>query len=113
MNVLPMPIPKSYEVLVRVISCGICHGDMTMVDVHWPGMSLPRVPGHEVIGYVVAIGNEVTRFKVGDRVGRGWHGGHCFQCDPCMDGEFFGCRSPVGVCLHSFSLFILMCTMDV
>jgi D-arabinose 1-dehydrogenase-like Zn-dependent alcohol dehydrogenase len=72
-----------------------------MVLKHLPGMVLPRVPGHEVIGYVAAVGSEVTRFKVGDKVGRGWHGGHCFQCDPCTDGQFFGCTNPVGVCYYS------------
>jgi propanol-preferring alcohol dehydrogenase len=91
MTTLPMPTPKPNEVLVKVISCGVCHGDAFMVNKWLPHMTLPRVPGHEVIGYAVAVGSGVTRFKVGDKVGRGWHGGHCFQCDPCMDGEHVAC----------------------
>jgi propanol-preferring alcohol dehydrogenase len=92
MNTLPMKLPEEYEVLVKVISCGLCHGDSFMVEKRLPNMTLPRVPGHEVIGYVVAIGSKVKRFKVGDKVGRGWHGGHCFQCDNCSDGNFVACN---------------------
>jgi alcohol dehydrogenase/propanol-preferring alcohol dehydrogenase len=53
----------------------------------------PQVPGHEVVGHVAEVGSEVKRFKVGDRVGRGWHGSHCHQCDTCMAGVFIGCPS--------------------
>jgi len=93
MVTLPMVHPRAREVLIRVISCGVCHGDMHPVQA---GGKTPRVPGHEVMGYIVEVGTEVTRFKIGDRVGRGYHGGHCFQCDNCMDGEFFACGKPVG-----------------
>src|SRR5262249_55670466 len=55
------------------------------------GMALPRVPGHEIAGRVDAIGGDVTAWKVGDRVGVGWHGGHCFECDACRRGLFLNC----------------------
>jgi D-arabinose 1-dehydrogenase-like Zn-dependent alcohol dehydrogenase len=52
---------------------------------------LPRVPGHEIVGDVVAIGEGEGRWKEGDRVGGGWHGGHCFHCDSCTKGDFVTC----------------------
>jgi len=66
-----------------------------------PGMTLPIVPGHEVIGTVVAVGSDVTRFKVGEVVGRGWHGGHCHQCDYCVKGNFKGCEKLTASGVHT------------
>jgi len=101
MVTLPLRLPGATEVLVRVVSCGLCHSDSMTVLGHMPGISFPIIPGHEVVGIVAAVGSAVTRFKVGDRVGRGWHGGSCFQCDACFDGEFFACTGkcalPTGV----------------
>jgi D-arabinose 1-dehydrogenase-like Zn-dependent alcohol dehydrogenase len=58
----------------------------------FPGLELPRIPGHEVAGTVDAVGEGVSAWKVGDRVGVGWHGGHCFECDPCRRGWFINCE---------------------
>jgi D-arabinose 1-dehydrogenase-like Zn-dependent alcohol dehydrogenase len=52
----------------------------------------PRIPGHEIVGDVVSVGSGVTRFKVGQRVGSGWHGGHCFNCGNCRAGDFVVCE---------------------
>jgi D-arabinose 1-dehydrogenase-like Zn-dependent alcohol dehydrogenase len=57
----------------------------------FPGMTLPRVPGHEVVGRIDAVGADVEGWNIGQRVGVGWHGGYCGRCDPCRRGQFFAC----------------------
>jgi len=69
----------------------VCHSDALTRGGAYPGLSLPRVPGHEIAGRVDAVGANVTAFKAGERVGIGWHGGHCFECVPCRKGDFIGC----------------------
>ncbi|HSY18108.1 MAG TPA: alcohol dehydrogenase [Candidatus Acidoferrales bacterium] len=86
-----IPAPAPGWVRIKVQACGICHSDSLVKEGHWPGLQYPRVPGHEVVGLVDALGAGVTQWKVGQRVGVGWHGGHCGQCDPCRNGDFFGC----------------------
>jgi len=89
-----VPDIKANEVLVKVEACGVCHSDSITMTGFWPvPIAFPRVPGHEIVGRVVKVGEGVKRFKIGDRVGRGWHGGHCFQCDSCVDGDFMMCQS--------------------
>lgn len=87
-----IPEPGAGLVRVKVHACGICHSDVLTTEGHWPGIAYPRVPGHEVAGVVDAIGAGVTAWKKGDRVGLGWHGGHCGQCDSCRRGDFLTCR---------------------
>jgi D-arabinose 1-dehydrogenase-like Zn-dependent alcohol dehydrogenase len=81
------------QVRVKVEACGICHSDGLVKGGAFPGLRLPRVPGHEIAGRVDAIGPEVTAFAPGDRVGVGWHGGHCFQCNACRAGLFINCAN--------------------
>lgn len=81
------------QVRVEVLACGVCHSDMFVQSGGFPGLVLPRVPGHEIAGVVDAVGAGVTAWKVGDRVGVGWHGGHCFQCDACRRGLFINCKA--------------------
>ena len=80
--------PGKGEVLVKVLACGICHSDALMRDGYLPN-AFPRVAGHELVGDVVAIGEGVTRFKSGDRVGGPWHGGMQRPCSiplpPALD----------------------------
>ncbi|RZS79928.1 propanol-preferring alcohol dehydrogenase [Motilibacter rhizosphaerae] len=85
-----VPQPGPGEVLVRVAACGVCHSDV-MAKV---GMSAayPRVPGHEVAGRVEALGEGVSRWEVGQRVGIGWFGGACFECTACREGDFISCE---------------------
>ncbi len=90
---LPIPHPRDGRVRVRVEACGICHSDALTVMNHWPGITFPRVPGHEIAGAIDALGNGVIGWKAGDRVGIGWHGGHCGHCDRCRRGDFLTCRS--------------------
>ncbi|MFD2518483.1 alcohol dehydrogenase [Salinimicrobium flavum] len=87
----PKPGPK--EVLIKVEACGICHSDAFVKDGTFPGIQYPRVPGHEVVGTVEEVGERVNIWKKGQRVGVGWHGGHCFECDPCRKGDFINCKN--------------------
>lgn len=90
---LPVPKPSAREVLIKVEACGICHSDAMVKDGLFPGIEYPRVPGHEVVGIVEETGPEISNWNKGDRVGVGWHGGHCFQCDPCRRGDFINCEN--------------------
>jgi D-arabinose 1-dehydrogenase-like Zn-dependent alcohol dehydrogenase len=86
-----IPEPGSGEVRVKVEACGICHSDMFVKQGLWPGLQYPRVPGHEIGGRVDAVGGNVIEWKTGQRVGVGWHGGHCFVCAHCRRGDFAMC----------------------
>ena len=89
----PIPEPGRSQVRINVEACGICHSDVLVKEGLWPGLQYPRVPGHEIAGRVDAVGAGVSNWKVGERVGVGWHGGHCFVCDPCRRGDFILCRN--------------------
>ncbi|MGB5219547.1 MAG: alcohol dehydrogenase catalytic domain-containing protein, partial [Polyangiales bacterium] len=78
-----IPAPGPGEVRIKVEACGICHSDAFVKFGQFPGLQLPRAPGHEVAGIIDEVGEGVDVFSPGDRVGVGWHGGHCFKCDPC------------------------------
>ena len=88
-----IPEPRSGQVRIKVEACGICHSDMFVKEGYWPGLQYPRVPGHEVAGRIDAVGGGVTQWKTGQRVGVGWHGGHCGQCESCRRGDFIMCQS--------------------
>ncbi len=90
---LPTPEPGRGQVRVKVEACGICHSDALVKEGMWPGIEYPRVPGHEIAGRIDAVGADVTQWKAGQRVGVGWHGGHCFQCAPCRRGDFVHCQN--------------------
>src|SRR5437773_2121392 len=87
-----IPVAGPGFVRVRVEACGICHSDSLTKEGLWPGIEYPRVPGHEIAGVVDAVGADVPAWKPGDRVGIGWHGGHCGYCEPCRRGDFLLCR---------------------
>jgi NADPH2:quinone reductase len=89
----PVPDPDADEVRIAVDACGVCHSDVFVKEGTFPGVSYPRIPGHEVVGRVDAVGADVHGWSVGDRVGAGWHGGHCFTCDPCRRGDFLRCEN--------------------
>lgn len=86
-----LPQPGPTQVRVKVEACGICHSDVLVKDGIWPGLQYPRIPGHEIAGRIDALGSGVTNWKEGQRVGVGWHGGHCFVCDQCRRGDFAMC----------------------
>jgi D-arabinose 1-dehydrogenase-like Zn-dependent alcohol dehydrogenase len=87
-----IPEPDAEQVRIKVQACGICHGDSVMKEGLFPGIQYPRVPGHEVAGIIDAVGENVTGWKSGQRVGVGWHGGQCGHCESCRRGDFFACR---------------------
>ncbi len=87
----PIPEPPANWVRIKVQACGVCHSDSMLKEGHWPGVQYPRVPGHEVIGVVDVVGEGVSQWKPGHRVGVGWHGGNCGYCDNCRRGDFFAC----------------------
>ncbi len=87
------PEPGPGHVRIRVQACGVCHSDSLTKLGLFPGITYPRVPGHEVAGVVDAVGADVPLFKVGQRVGLGWHGGHCNYCNPCRRGDFILCEN--------------------
>ena len=88
-----VPEPRPREVRVKVQACGICHSDSLTKMGIWPGIKYPRVPGHEIAGVIDAVGREVPEWRPGQRVGVGWHGGHCGYCPSCRRGDFVTCRT--------------------
>lgn len=88
-----MPEPGAGEVRIRVQACGVCHSDAFVREGTFPGISYPRVPGHEVIGIIDKRGDGVEGWRKGDLVGVGWHGGHCFTCAACRRGDFMLCEN--------------------
>src|SRR5437764_5957099 len=86
-----IPEPGIGQVRVKVEACGICHSDMFVKEGFWPGLQYPRVPGHEIGGRIDAVDENVVGWKDGQRVGVGWHGGHCFVCEQCRRGDFAMC----------------------
>ncbi|MXR51747.1 alcohol dehydrogenase catalytic domain-containing protein [Halovenus sp. WSH3] len=88
-----IPEPDPGEVRIAVEACGICRSDAYVKEGTYPGVSYPRVPGHEITGRVDAVGEGVSTWEAGDRVGVGWHGGHCFTCEPCRRGNFLQCEN--------------------
>lgn len=91
---LPQPGPS--EVRLRVQACGVCHSDSLTVEGHMPGLKYPRIPGHEVIGVIEALGPNVTGWQTGARVGVGWFSGACGYCSACRHGNAFACENIQG-----------------
>ncbi len=86
-----IPEAAAGSVRIRVEACGVCHSDSLTKEGSFPGIQYPRVPGHEVVGVIDAVGSGVAGWKPGQRVGVGWHGGHCGTCDACRRGNCFAC----------------------
>jgi alcohol dehydrogenase len=88
-----IPTPGVGELLIRVHACGVCHSDAMIVEGQWPGLQYPRIPGHEIVGTVAAVGPNVGGWKTGDRAGVGWFGGSCGYCEHCRRGNQFACKN--------------------
>ncbi len=84
------------DVEIAVESCGICHSDLSMLDNEWGMTAYPFVPGHEIVGKVVALGAHTKRLKVGDRVGLGWFSASCGACASCLSGDQNLCATAEG-----------------
>ena len=88
-----IPNPGVKQVRIKVQACGICHSDVLTTEGQWPGIQYPRVPGHEVAGLIDDLGPGVSEWKLGQRVGVGWHGGQDGTCRACRRGDFRNCRN--------------------
>ncbi len=88
-----IPDPAARHVRIKVQACGVCHSDSFTKMGAFPGMRFPRVPGHEVVGIVDAVGADVPDWQPGQRAGVGWHGGHCGHCRSCRRGDFITCAN--------------------
>jgi D-arabinose 1-dehydrogenase-like Zn-dependent alcohol dehydrogenase len=88
-----IPTPGAGQVLIKVQACGVCHSDVLTKEGAWPGIQYPRVPGHEVAGVIDEVGEGVTAWTKGQRVGVGWHGGQDNTCTECRRGDFVNCRN--------------------
>lgn len=92
-----IPDPRAGSVRIKVQACGICHSDSFTKEGTFPGIQYPRVPGHEIAGIIDAVGTGVVGWTPGQRVGVGWHGGHCGYCDSCRRGDFVTCQTAAQV----------------
>jgi D-arabinose 1-dehydrogenase-like Zn-dependent alcohol dehydrogenase len=88
-----IPKPGARQVRIKVQACGVCHSDVLTKEGAWPGIQYPRVPGHEVVGIIDELGTSSSEWKMGQRVGVGWHGGHDGTCRECRRGDFGNCRN--------------------
>jgi len=88
-----IPKPSAGHVLIKVQACGVCHSDVLTKDGYWPGIQYPRVPGHEIAGIIDELGDGVSAWTKGQRVGVGWHGGQDNTCLSCRRGDFRNCRN--------------------
>lgn len=88
-----IPKPSAGHVRIKVQACGVCHSDVLTKEGAWPGIEYPRVPGHEVAGVIDELGEGVSAWKKGQRVGVGWHGGQDNTCVSCRRGDFRNCQN--------------------
>ncbi len=91
-----LPELGSEEVDIKVHYCGICHSDLSMLGNEWGMTQYPFVPGHEIVGEVIAVGSEVKNLELGNLVGLGWNSASCMHCDQCMNGSHHLCTSVEG-----------------
>src|SRR5580704_9633032 len=91
----PVSEPGAGQVRLRVEACGVCHSDAATVTGTYKGLTLPRVPGHEVVGRIEALGSGVSRWKIGQRVGVGLIAGEDGVCESCRRGDMVNCENPV------------------
>lgn len=81
------------EVEIKILASGLCHSDISMINNDWRASQYPLVPGHEVIGEVVAVGDDVSHLSVGQNVGVGWTSHSCLHCSPCLSGRQQRCQT--------------------
>lgn len=91
----PAVAPRAGQVRIRVEACGVCHSDAGTVEGALPGVTYPRVPGHEIVGRIEAVGPDVTRWKMGHRVGLGFFGGEDGTCKACRRGDIVNYANPI------------------
>lgn len=94
-----------HDVEIAVEHCGICHSDLSMINNEWGVSQYPLVPGHEVIGTIVQLGEEVSKFQLGQRVGLGWHSSYCMSCNTCLSGDHNLCAAAEGTIVGHYGGF--------
>ncbi|KAI2620120.1 alcohol dehydrogenase GroES-like domain-containing protein [Hypomontagnella submonticulosa] len=107
---VPLRLPREGEILIKVDACGICHTDMYAQENRYGG-GFPIVPGHEIIGKVAAIGDNVTGWKIGDCIAGGYHGGHDGTCAQCLQQWPQMCDNPVANGINRNGGFAEYCTL--
>jgi len=95
-----IPQPGAGQVRIRVQACGVCHSDVLTKEGGWPGLTYPRVPGHEIAGVLDELGRGIANWKKGDRVGVGWHAGQDGTCLACRRGDFANCPNAMVSGIH-------------
>jgi len=114
-TVQTLTIMNFLDFYLQVQACGVCHSDKFTVFNAYPGCSLPRVPGHEVIGTVSKVGDGVEWPKPGMMVGVGWHNNHCLFCSSCRAGDFMMCSNSGVSGIHrdgGYSEYMLVSDLD-
>jgi len=109
---MPIPTPQRHEILIKVHACGICRTDLHVLDGELQYPTLPLIPGHQIVGEVIALGKEVTAFKPGDRVGVPWLGSCCGECRYCLAQHENLCDSPRFTGYQFNGGFAEYCTAD-
>lgn len=109
---LPIPIPKENELLIKVLTCGVCRTDLHIVDGDLPSPPLPLILGHQVVGEVIKVGDHVKKYKVGDRVGVPWLGGSCQSCEFCLSHRENLCDTAIYTGYLRNGGFAEYCTAD-
>jgi uncharacterized zinc-type alcohol dehydrogenase-like protein len=90
---------QANEVEIKISHCGVCHSDVHLIDNDWGFSKYPFIPGHEIVGTVVAVGGGVLDRKVGDRVGVGWQADSCGVCEWCRQGDEHLCAKSQPTCV--------------
>ena len=93
------------EIRIKVLSCGICHSDISAIDNSWGKSKYPMIAGHEIIGEVIEIASNSSMHKIGDTVGLGWHSGYCNNCDYCDVGDHNFCSNTKKTVFSQFGGF--------
>ncbi|MDI1232390.1 MAG: zinc-dependent alcohol dehydrogenase family protein [Methylobacter sp.] len=84
---LPVPVPRAQEILLKISACGVCHTELDEIEGRTPPPRLPIIPGHQVVGRIETVGNQVSTLKTGDRVGVAWIFSACGTCKFCLSGK--------------------------
>ncbi|MCT7949314.1 NAD(P)-dependent alcohol dehydrogenase [Ancylothrix sp. C2] len=94
-----------YECIIKVLACGVCHSDLHIIDDDWGMSRYPAVVGHEVVGEIVELGEQIQHLKKGDRVGVGWQASSCLQCRDCLRGNENLCDENQGLIVAGYGGF--------
>ena len=96
---------RETEVEIKVLYCGICHSDLSVINNEWGFSEYPLVPGHEIVGKIVNKGKKVKNLELGQIVGLGWHSGYCNICHSCMSGDQNLCQNSQATILGHYGGF--------